>query len=144
MSIKKTEDNISKIFKIKNKKRWLPLCIMAVSIIPWIGFRYTVSLSILNLEWLVVASVGMASWCWYCHLRIIACIILAGGIILAYQLFISLPILQQSLEKAKSGSPPVWVRGPIIKAIHRERMSISIWLLQNHSLKRNTDNFLRS
>lgn len=119
MSIKKIKENISKIFKIKNKKCWLPLSIMVVSIILWIGLRYTVSLSILNLEWLVVASVGMASWCWYCRLRIIACIILAGGIILAYQLFISLPSLQQSLEKAKSGSPPVWVRGPIIKAIHQ-------------------------
>ena len=120
MSKIKTEDKFFEIFKTKNKKRWMPIYIMMVTVILftiWIGIRYTVSLSILHLEWLVIASAGMGSWCWYRHLRIIAAILLLGGIILAYHLFISLPFWQQRLEQAKSASPTVWIRGQIIQTI---------------------------
>ena len=120
MSKTKTEDKSSEIVKTKIKKPWMPIYIMiatAILLIIWIGIRYTVSLSHLHLEWLVIASAGLASWCWYRHLRFIAATLLIGGAFLAHQLFITLPLWQQKLEHAKSASPTVWVRGKIVQAI---------------------------
>ena len=141
MSMRKIEDKFSIISKVKAKRSWIlhgRIVFLYVLVAFWIGFRYSVSLSSLHLEWLVVAAIGLSGWCLYRRLKFISVIILIGGFLLAYHLFIELPLWQQKLQEFSESSPSTWIRGRIVQTVQKGKIvdlrmaPAEIYLLEEH------------
>ncbi|MBF0280339.1 MAG: ComEC/Rec2 family competence protein [SAR324 cluster bacterium] len=119
MSTQKIEDKFSRILKVEAKKNWILSGMFVLFLILlsfWIGFRYSISLAHLHMEWLVIAAIVISCWSGYRRLKFISAIVLSAGLVMAYHLFVELPAWQQKLLNFSTASPSIWIRGRVIQS----------------------------